>query len=55
MNRAEFTRLALGHMDVAEAAAHDRVQISTRLAEETGCVLFPRLPLWRSPWDEIYL
>ncbi len=55
MNRAEFTRLALGHMDVAEAAAHDRVQISTRLAEETGRVLFPRLPLWRSPWDDIYL
>ena len=26
MNRAEFTRLAFGHMDVAEAAAQDRVQ-----------------------------
>ncbi|HEX4147372.1 MAG TPA: GNAT family N-acetyltransferase [Pirellulales bacterium] len=55
MSRAEFTRLALGHMDVAEAAAQDRVQVSTRLALESGRVLFPRLPLWRSPWDEIYL
>jgi hypothetical protein len=53
MNLAEFTRLLLGHLELDEAAAGGRVTASTRLALEVGQVLFPRLPLWRPPLDDL--
>ncbi|HEV3006329.1 MAG TPA: GNAT family N-acetyltransferase [Pirellulales bacterium] len=53
MNLAEFTRLLLGHLDLHEAVASGRVTSSTRLALEIGQVLFPRLPLWRPPFDDL--
>lgn len=52
-NRAEFTRLVLGHLDLDEAIEQGRLEASTRLATEMARVLFPRLPLWRSPWDDM--
>jgi predicted N-acetyltransferase YhbS len=54
-NLAEYTRLVLGHIDVDHAIAQDRLLASTRLAQETASILFPRLPLWRSPWDELFI
>jgi predicted acetyltransferase len=51
--RAELTQLLQGHMDVKLAAAAGRVNLSTRVALETAEVLFPQLPLWRPPWDEL--
>jgi predicted acetyltransferase len=53
LSSPEFTRLVLGHLDVAEAAACGRVRASTRYALEMASALFPRLPLWRSPLDEL--
>lgn len=52
-NLAEFTRLLLGHLDLDEAIEHGRLEASTRLAVETARILFPRLPLWRPPLDEL--
>lgn len=53
MNHAELTRLLLGHVDLDESIAHSRMRASTRLALETARVLFPRLPMWRPPLDEL--
>jgi predicted acetyltransferase len=53
MNRAEFTRLALGHCRVPEAAFAGRIQHSTRNALELAETLFPQLPLWRPGWDDL--
>lgn len=50
-NLAEFTRLLLGHTDVAEAVAQGRIESSTRVAVETAGVLFPRVPWWQPPFD----
>jgi hypothetical protein len=53
MNDADFTRLLLGHLDLDEAVESGRVQASTRVAHEAAQSLFPRLPLWRPPLDEV--
>jgi predicted acetyltransferase len=53
MNRSEFTRLALGHSTVQEAAFAGRVQHSTNSALQLAGVLFPQLPLWRPGWDDL--
>jgi predicted acetyltransferase len=50
---ANVTRLLLGHLDVHEAMAEGRLRASTQLAAEMARVLFPRLPLWRPPLDEM--
>lgn len=52
-NSNELTRLIMGHVDVAEAADSGRLEASTRVALETASALFPRLPLWRSPVDDL--
>lgn len=51
-NIAEFTRLVMGHLDIEEAAASGRLEVSTRLALQAAQALFPRRPLWRSPLDD---
>ncbi len=50
-NLAEFTRLLLGHADVAQAVAQGRIEASTRVAVETAGVLFPQTPWWQPPFD----
>ncbi|HEY2882504.1 MAG TPA: GNAT family N-acetyltransferase [Pirellulales bacterium] len=52
LNRAEFTRLALGHGLVRETAFAGRIQSSTQTAIALAESLFPRLPLWRPEWDD---
>ncbi len=52
-NVAEFTRLVLGHVEVDEAVRLGRLQASTRMAVDVARVLFPRLPLWRPPLDDL--
>lgn len=52
LGRGDFTRLLAGHLDLDEAVANGQVAASTRIARETASVLFPRLPLWRSPLDD---
>ncbi|OHB80666.1 MAG: hypothetical protein A2V98_00110 [Planctomycetes bacterium RBG_16_64_12] len=53
LNVADFTRLVLGHFDWDEALADGRVEPSTNLALEAGRVLFPPLPLWLPPLDNL--
>ncbi len=53
LNVADFTRLVLGQLDWDAAIADGRLECSTALAREAGRALFPSLPLWRPPWDEL--
>ena len=53
LNVADFTRLVLGQLDWDAALADGRLECSTALAAEAGRALFPSLPLWRPPWDEM--
>ena len=53
MNVADFTRLVLGHLDWADALSDGRVQPSTNLALRAGRALFPKLPLWLPPLDNL--
>jgi len=53
MNRAEFTRLMLGHGSVRETAFAGRIRASTQTALDLADALFPRLPLYRPVWDEL--
>lgn len=50
---SELTQLLLGHLDLKVAVSTGRVTASTRIALETASGLFPKLPLWRPPWDEL--
>jgi len=53
-NAANFTRLLLGHLDIDDAIAEGRLRASTQTAAETARAVFPRLPLWRPPLDEMW-
>jgi predicted N-acetyltransferase YhbS len=53
LNVADFTRLLLGQLDWQRAQSEGRVDFSTGLAREAGPALFPRLPLWRPPLDDL--
>lgn len=53
LNVADFTRMVLGQLDWPRALADRRVEASSPQAAETGKVLFPRLPLWRPPLDDL--
>ena len=53
LNVADFTRLVLGQLDIDATLAEQRMEASTGLAREVGQVLFPRLLLWRPPWDDL--
>jgi predicted N-acetyltransferase YhbS len=50
---ASLSQLLLGHLDVHAATATGRLTASTRVAVETASALFPRLPMWRPPWDDL--
>lgn len=53
LNVADFTRLVLGHLDWQEALSDGRVQPSTNIALCAGRALFPTLPLWFPPLDNL--
>lgn len=53
LNVADFTRMLLGQLDWQQALSEGRVEVSTGLARTAGPVLFPRLPLWRPPLDDL--
>jgi hypothetical protein len=53
LNVADFTRLVMGQLDWEAALADGRLECSTALAHEAGLALFPSLPLWRPPWDDL--
>jgi predicted N-acetyltransferase YhbS len=53
LNVADFTRLLLGQLDWESAIAEGRVEFSTALARAAALALFPPLPLWRPPLDDL--
>lgn len=53
ISEADFTRLLLGHLDIEQAAAEGRVGFTQRQALQAAKVLFPQLPLWRPPLDDL--
>lgn len=53
LNVADFTRLVLGHLEWGRALGDGRVEASTAPALEAGRVLFPQLPLWHPPFDDL--
>jgi len=53
LNVADFTRLVLGHLDWDQALSDGRVQPSTNIALCAGRALFPTLPLWFPPLDNL--
>jgi len=50
---AAFTQLVLGHLDLHAATESGRIRPSSRAASDLAAVLFPRVPLWVSPWDHL--
>jgi predicted N-acetyltransferase YhbS len=53
VSRADLVQLMLGHVDVRAAVAAGRIGASTRVAVETASALWPRLPLWHPPLDDL--
>lgn len=53
MNGHDFTQLFLGQLDWDSVTLAGRLECSTMLAREMGRALFPQLPFWRPPWDEM--
>ncbi|MFH1268463.1 MAG: GNAT family N-acetyltransferase [Planctomycetota bacterium] len=53
LNVADFTRLVLGRLDWDEALSDGRVEPSTNIALDAGRALFPTLPLWLLPLDNL--
>jgi len=53
LGAADLTRLVLGQLDWDTAVVEGRLECSTSLAHEAGRALFPAVPLWRPPWDEM--
>ena len=49
----DFTRLVLGHLDWDQALSDGRMQPSTNIALCAGRALFPTLPLWFPPFDNL--
>ena len=50
---AELTQLLLGHTDVRSAVTDTKLAASTRVATDVAAALFPRLPVWYPPWDDL--
>jgi predicted N-acetyltransferase YhbS len=50
---AQLAQLLLGHLNVKQSVAAERLQASTQVAVETASVLFPRLPFWLPPLDDL--
>ncbi|MFM2094065.1 MAG: hypothetical protein RIS70_1189 [Planctomycetota bacterium] len=48
-----LTQMLLGQLDVAAAVDEGHLEASTRNARELATILFPKLPFWRPPWDEL--
>jgi predicted N-acetyltransferase YhbS len=54
-NDSTWTRLLLGYADAGAALASGALVASTSLAGEMAKRLFPRVPMWRPPWDDFPL
>ena len=53
LNVADLTRLVLGQLDWDQAIPDGQVKASTNIALNAGRALFPKLPLWCPPLDDL--
>ncbi len=53
LGRADLTRLLLGAIDVQRTIDLGRMTATSRVAARVAAVLFPKLPLWRVPLDDL--
>jgi hypothetical protein len=53
LSRSDLTRLLLGAIDVQGALVHGRIVASSRASGRLAATLFPKLPLWRAPLDDL--
>jgi predicted N-acetyltransferase YhbS len=53
LSEADCTRLLLGALDVEHARQQRRLTASSRTAAHLAATLFPKLPLWRAPLDDL--
>ena len=50
---ATFTQLILGHRDVTASVHSGQITASTRVASQLARILFPLVPFWHPPLDEL--
>ena len=50
---SQWVQLLLGHANVRQLVAAGRITASTQHAVDTAAVLFPQLPLWHPPLDDL--
>jgi len=48
-----FVQLLLGHLDLRQAVGEGRISVSNQLALDIAGLLFPPLPLWYPPLDDL--
>jgi GNAT superfamily N-acetyltransferase len=53
LSSADFTRLLLGHLDLGSTVINERVRATNRPTLQLAAALFPRLPLWHPPLDDL--
>lgn len=49
----QFSQMLLGHLDLPAATESGRLEASTRAALQYASAMFPRLPTWWPPWDDL--
>ncbi len=50
---SQLVQMMLGHVNVQDAAEAGRLESSTRIGVEIASALFPHLPLWHPPLDDL--
>jgi GNAT superfamily N-acetyltransferase len=53
LRKRDLAPLMLGHWNLSDMIEAGRIDASTKAAEQVGRVLFPKLPWWRPPLDDL--
>ncbi len=53
LRKRDLAPLLLGHWHLPDMIEAGRIEASTPAADVLGCVLFPKLPWWRPPLDDL--
>jgi hypothetical protein len=53
MRSGSLAQMLLGHAGASDLAAAGKAEVSSLKAHELARTLFPRLPVWFPPWDDL--
>jgi len=53
LEEGELTQLLTGHLNVAEAVAAGQIEASTQIALDIARKVFPQMPTWHPPLDDL--